>query len=90
LNFLSSTDNGATFGNKYTSSETSSQGPALCELGDTGVGIAWKGDGNQNLNFALTTGSGKAVTGLSAKTTLSETSDFAPAMAYQNGVLYLA
>ena len=90
LNFLSSSDNGTAFGNKFTSSETSSQGPALCALGGTGIGIAWKGDGNQNLNFALAAGTETAITGLSAKTKLSETSNFAPALAYQNGVLYLA
>ena len=46
-----SADNGATFGNKHTSWETSPQGPALCAHNAT-LYIAWRGDGNEHLNVA--------------------------------------
>jgi hypothetical protein len=51
LNMEYSTDNGRTFGHKFTSGETSSQAPALCAHSGE-LFIAWKGDGNDNLNVA--------------------------------------
>jgi hypothetical protein len=51
LNVEYSTNNGASFGNKYTSFETSPQPPVLCAH-DGRIYIAWKGDGNDNLNVA--------------------------------------
>ena len=51
LNVENSTNNGATFGSKYTSFEISPQSPALCTHNNR-VYIAWKGEGNDNLNVA--------------------------------------
>jgi hypothetical protein len=46
-----SKDGGNTFGNKYTSPETSPESPALSVHNDS-LYIAWKGDGNNKLNVA--------------------------------------
>jgi hypothetical protein len=51
LNVEYSTNNGASFGNKYTSFETSPQPPSLCAHNGR-IYIAWKGDGGDNLNVA--------------------------------------
>ena len=51
LNVMYSTDNGATFGHKYTSPETSPQAPGLCAHNGQ-LYITWKGDGNDFLNVA--------------------------------------
>jgi len=51
LNVEYSTDNGRTFGHKFTSDETSPQAPGLCAQGGE-LYITWKGDGNDNLNVA--------------------------------------
>jgi len=52
LNIMYSTDNGATFGNKYVSGETSSDAPMLAAY-NSDLFISWKGDGNDNLNVSL-------------------------------------
>jgi hypothetical protein len=51
LNVETSSDNGASFGGKYISVETSDQAPSLC-VHDGSVLIAWKGDNNNNFNVA--------------------------------------
>lgn len=61
------------FTDKVTLNERSSQGPAIAYLGATF--IAWKGDGNENLNVAASTDYGHTFTG---KYTSSETSPDAP------------
>jgi hypothetical protein len=49
-----SADGGKTFGNKYTSTETSSDAPVLC-MHNGNLYIAWKGKDNDNLNVAQVT-----------------------------------
>jgi hypothetical protein len=88
INVMYSTDNGATFGNKYTSPETSPQAPALCAHNGK-LYIAWKGDGNDHLNVASVNFSGNAITGFS-KVVLGDTSPVSPTLASFNGRLYLA
>ena len=51
LNVMFSTDNGHTFGHKYTSPERSPETPALC-ANNGQLFVGWKGDGNDNLNVA--------------------------------------
>jgi hypothetical protein len=89
LNLMSSTDNGRTFGHKYTSTETSPEALALAAHDGT-LYIGWKGNGNNNLNVAQVLTEGDAITGLSNKLTLSDTSPKSPALASFNGRLYLA
>ena len=86
LNLASSTD-GRTFGNKYTSGETSCDAPALCVHNKT-MYIAWTG-ANSLLNVAVVNVQGSTVTGFSNKVTLSETSMQSPALASLNGRLYI-
>ncbi|MCP3720802.1 G1 family glutamic endopeptidase [Paraburkholderia sp. CNPSo 3281] len=86
-----STDDGASFGSKMTSPETSDDAPALASDGST-LFVAWKGSGNDNLNVAtvaLDPGSG-GPTGIFNKTILGDTSPVRPALALLNGSLYLA
>ncbi|MDY9927374.1 sialidase family protein [Methanosarcina sp.] len=56
LNVMYSDDHGKTFGHKYTSSERSPDSLALCthngHLSHDYLYVAWKGDGNDNLNVA--------------------------------------
>ena len=89
LNVMYSADNGATFGNKYTSPETSPKAPALC-VHNGNLYIAWKGDGNDNLNVARVNIQGNAITGLVNKVTLRDTSPQSPALASLGGRLYIA
>ena len=89
LNVMYSADNGATFGNKYTSPETSPKAPALC-VHNGNLYIAWKGDGNDNLNVARVNLQGNSITGLVSKVTLGDTSPVSPALASLNGRLYIA
>ena len=90
LNVMYSADHGKTFGNKYTSPQTSSQSPALCAH-NAHIYIAWAGDhGNDAINVAIVDVSGNAITGFSQKVTLIETTPVSPAMASFNGNLYLA
>lgn len=51
LNVENSTNNGASFGGKYTSFETSPQAPVLCAHNGN-VYIGWTGNGNEQLNVA--------------------------------------
>jgi len=55
LNVEKSTDAGATFGHKYTSTQTSNMAPALGVL-DGSVFLAWTGVGNNQLNVARVSG----------------------------------
>jgi hypothetical protein len=89
LNVMYSSDNGATFGNKYISPETSPQAPALCAHNGN-LYIAWKGDGNDSLNVAIVDIVGSAITGFSNKVTLGDTSQLSPSLASFGGRLYLA
>ena len=88
LNVMYSADNGASFGNKYTSPETSPQAPGLTASGSN-LFITWKGDGNDNLNVATVNISGQHISGFS-KVILPDTSPVSPALAYLNGRLYLS
>jgi hypothetical protein len=89
LNVMYSADNGATFGQKYTSGETSPQAPALCAHNGN-LYIAWKGDGNDNLNVAQVVISGNNITGFANKKTLPDTSPLSPSLASFEGCLYIA
>ena len=89
-----SLDNGASFGGKFVSSETSSDAPALASNG-SGLFIAWKGSGNDNLNvaevslFADSSG-GFGIDGFSNKVILGDTSPTSPALGSAFGDLFLA
>ncbi len=89
LNVMCSTDNGLTFGHKYTSTERCDRGPTICAHGGN-LFIAWKGDGNDNLNVARVATSGDAITGFVSKVTLGDTSPISPSLASLNNQLYLA
>ena len=86
LNLMYSTDNGNSFGGKFTSPETSPQTPALAAH-NGGLYIAWKGDGNDQLNVAQLNPAGN---GFVNKRVLADTSTLAPALASLSGRLYLA
>lgn len=89
MNVNCSIDNGATFAGKATSSDTSTQAPALCVLKEN-LYIAWIGVGNNKLNVAQVNVSGSNITGFSGKVTLGETSQHSPALASINGLFYMA
>ena len=88
-NYWNSLDGGTLIGNKYTSPETSPRSPALCGH-DGKLFIAWKGDGNDNLNVARVNIGGDQVTGLAGKVTLGDTSPVSPSIASLGGRLYIA
>ncbi|TCZ58777.1 M12 family metallopeptidase [Roseicella aquatilis] len=92
LNVMVSTDNGATFGRKHVSAETSSHAPALVSSGGT-LYIAWKGSGNENLNVAAvdvgTDASNPAIAGFTDKVTFGDTTEVAPSLVAQAGLLVL-
>jgi hypothetical protein len=52
LNVMFSSNNGASFGNKFTSPETSPEPPVLAAHAGN-LFIGWKGDGNDNLNVSV-------------------------------------
>jgi hypothetical protein len=52
LNVMVSTDNGATFGGKFISGETSTEAAPVLGTFNGNLMIACKGDGNDNLNVA--------------------------------------
>jgi hypothetical protein len=94
LNISVSTDGGVSFGGKHTSSESSSHAPALVSHNGR-LFVAWKGDGNENLNVAkvdlvANTAGDLAVEAIVEKVTLGDTSDSAPALASHGGRLFLA
>jgi len=89
LNVMYSADNGANFGNKFTSGEGSSQAPALCAHNGK-LYIAWTGVTNNNLNVAIVEISGDNITGFSNKVTLRDTSPLSPSLASFGGQLYIA
>jgi hypothetical protein len=75
---------------KATLGDTSQLTPALASLtvnNNNNLYIAWKGDGNDNLNVMLSTDGGNT---FHSKLTLPETSSQAPALAVQNGILFMA
>ena len=74
---------------KLTSPETSPWAPALCAHNGN-LYIAWKGDGNDNLNVAQVQITGSTLSGLINKVTLGDTSPLSPALASLNGRLYVA
>jgi hypothetical protein len=88
LNVMYSSDNGHTFGNKFTSPEKSSQAPGVCSRNGS-VYITWKGSGNDNLNAAQVLMSESSITGTD-KVVLTDTSPVSPALASLNGRLYIA
>jgi hypothetical protein len=66
--------------------DTSPLTPALASLNGN-MYIAWKGDGNDNLNVMVSTDNGQT---FGNKFISSETSPQAPALAAHNGNLYIA
>ena len=85
LNIISSPD-GSTFSGKVTLPELSTTRHAATSNGTGTAWFAWVGVGNLNLNVASTT---DGVT-YHNKVTLNEQSSQPPALAFGNGVLYLA
>ena len=83
-----STDNGRSFHGKFVSGETSTQAPVLGAFNGA-LMIAWKGDGNDNLNVARVA-TNPAPTGFANKVTLGDTSPRSPALGELNGRLYIA
>ena len=71
---------------KVTLAETSPKSPALASLNDF-LHIAWKGDGNDNLNIMCSGNNGAS---FGPKFTSSETSPQAPALCAHNGLLFIA
>ena len=88
LNVMYSSDNGQTFGHKFTSPETSPQAPGLCAHNGN-LYITWKGNGNDNLNVAQVQIAGNNITGFVNKVTLGDTSPVSPTLASLNGRLFL-
>lgn len=74
------------FSNKNTLGDTSPVSPALASFNGN-LYIAWKGDGNDNLNVMVSTDNGAT---FGNKLTSPETSDDAPSLAVFNGNLYIA
>jgi hypothetical protein len=70
---------------KYILPETTPTSPAIASLG--ALYVAWKGDGNDNLNLIYSTDYGRTFQG---KFTFAETSPLAPALCTHNGMLILA
>lgn len=91
LYILISTDNGLTYSNLFWTTEKSTESPALA-ADDTNVYLAWKGDGNDNLNVAriIFDDETGTITGFSNKTVLKETSACRPSIASLNNILYIA
>jgi hypothetical protein len=91
LNF--SEDNGRSFRGTKSFGDTSTDAPTITSHNGQ-LYFGWKGSGNDNLNVAIvalvSNGGGFGIDGFSQKTTLGETSDFSPALASQNGRLWLA
>jgi hypothetical protein len=88
LNIASSTDGGHTFGQLFTSNETSPQGPALIEH-DGQLIIGWRGGANDVVNVAAVTTNGASATGIVLNSAVPAEAS-APSLASLNGVLYLA
>ncbi len=86
---LTPMDRSITLGGKNTLPDTSPQAPSLCAHNGM-LFLAWKGDGNDNINVAQVILSGNAVTGLTKKLVLGEQTPGSPALASFNGRLYLA
>jgi Peptidase A4 family len=90
LNLAFSTTNQLQFGGNYFSNETSTAGPVIC-VHNNQLYIAWKGNGNDNLNVAVVDMDAEGnISGFSNKNTLGETSPFAPALTSFNQNLYLS
>jgi hypothetical protein len=73
------------FIDKFILPESSSTSPAIATLG--ALYVAWKGDGNDNLNLIYSTDYGRTFQG---KITFNETSPLAPALCAHNGKLILS
>ncbi|HEV2387204.1 MAG TPA: glycoside hydrolase family 18 protein [Candidatus Acidoferrales bacterium] len=94
LNVMFSSDGGATFSGKYVSPETSDAAPALASHNGR-LMIAWKGSGNDNLNvaevgFFADSQGGFGIEGFTSKVVLGDTADGSPALASNDGRLFLA
>jgi hypothetical protein len=94
LNIMLSEDNGASFGGKHTSDQTSDASPALVSAAGQRLFIAWKGVDNQDLNVAkvrlFSAEDGHiGVEGLEDQVILNETTSTAPALALQTDLLFL-
>ncbi|KAF2989014.1 hypothetical protein OGR47_15025 [Methylocystis sp. MJC1] len=88
-NYWHSINGGGRLGNKATFGDTSPKAPALA-VHNGMLFIAWKGDGNDQLNVAQVVVTGNRPTGLVNKVVLGDTSPVSPALASLNARLYLA
>ena len=80
-------NNSHPFSNKVTLGDTSPKSPALASLNGN-LFIAWKGDGNDNLNVMGSSNNGLTFGG---KQTFGDTSPVAPSLCgHNNGMLYIA
>ena len=86
--YWSNINGGTLLGNKFTSAETSPKSPALCAHSGM-LFIAWKGDGNDQLNVAQVEFAGTRITGLKNKVVLGDTSPLSPTLASLNGRLFI-
>jgi Astacin (Peptidase family M12A) len=92
LNLSFSDDNGGSFHGTKTFGDTSTDAPSLTSHNGR-LMMSWKGSGNDNINVAnvdLFSGGSSGIDGLSGKVTIADTTDFSPAIASHQGVLYLA
>jgi hypothetical protein len=74
--------------NKYTSGQTTKASPTLA-VQNGALFIAWKGDGNDNMNVGQVILSGNNITGIAHVVTLPDTTQNTPALT-SNGNLFLA
>lgn len=88
VDVMFSTDSGNSFGNKLTSGELTSQGPALA-FHQGSVIVAWVGTGNGQLTVAEVTRTGNTLS-LSGKVGLGWESTRSPALASFGGTLFIA
>lgn len=92
INILISTDNGATFKSKHVSNETTTDSPALTSRNGA-LFVAWKGSGNEQLNLARALiapdAANPAVTQLIEKVVSPERSDYRPAVATLNNLVFM-
>jgi hypothetical protein len=88
LNLMYSTDNGANFVDRYTSSETTMLGPGLAAH-SRNLYIAWTDNGSSRLNVALVHFSGNLITGIANKVALPDISPDSPSLASLHDRIYI-
>jgi hypothetical protein len=88
LNLMHSTDDGAKFSDRYTSSETTMLGPGLAAHGRN-LYITWTNNINSRLNVALVDFSGNLIIGLANKVILPDISPDSPSLASLRDKIYI-